>query len=207
MQLESTPTPQQSPNLPPAVAKLSHGHDAILNWLLLNPTATLRECGDQLGYSVPWLSRLIHTDIFQAELCARQGEVFVSVAGSIPQKLAGLADLAIEKVTEQLLASESPQYTLDVFDKALTKLGYAPQTARNPNGASTTNVFMVSAGDLAAARVSISSPSGAPDHARLPSGDVYEQFSSGAYEGGMGGAAPLYQNLAPTREEGTGDSL
>jgi hypothetical protein len=156
---------------------------------------------------VPWLSRLIHTDIFQAELAARQGEVFVSVAGSSPQKLAGLADLAIEKVTEQLLASESPQYTLDVFDKALTKLGYAPQTARNPNGASTTNVFMVSAGDLAAARVSISAPSGAPEHARLPSGDVYEQFSSGAFESRVGGAAPVYQEPAREGPEVTRDQV
>jgi hypothetical protein len=210
MQLDTTPVPQPSPNLPPAVAKLSHGHDAILNWLLLNPTSTLRECGDQLGYSVPWLSRLIHTDIFQAELAARQGEVFVSVAGSIPQKLAGLADIAIEKVTEQLLSSESPQYALDVFDKALTKLGYAPQTARNPNGASTTNVFMVSANDLAAARISISPPSGGPEHARLtqlPQGDVYEQFSSGAGAGRVVQHAPVYQGEAAEGPESSGGSV
>lgn len=211
MQLPSTPVPQPSPNLPPAVQKLSHGHDAILNWLLLNPTATLRECGDQLGYSVPWLSRLIHTDIFQAELAARQGEVFVSVAQGIPQKLAGLADIAIEKVTEQLLASESPQYALDVFDKALTKLGYAPQSPRNPNGGGTTNVFMVSAGDLAAARTTINSGGTPSEHARLAQlaapGDIYEQFSSGAFESGVGHAAPVHQGEACEGQESPGDSL
>ncbi len=161
MQLASTPIPTQSPNLPPAVAKLSHAHDAILNWLLLNPCCTLREASDSLGYSVPWLSRLIHTDIFQAELQARQGEVFVGVTNDIPAKLRGLADIAIEKVTEHLLATEEPQYALDVFDKTLTKLGYAPQSARNPGGPSggvTQNVFMVSPSDLAQARQMFVSP-------------------------------------------------
>jgi len=199
MQLSSTPVPQQSPNLPPAVAKLSHSHDAILNWLLLNPTATLRECGDQLGYSVPWLSRLIHTDIFQAELAARQGEVFVAVSQDIPQKLKGLADIAIEKVTEQLLSSESPQFALEVFDKTLTKLGYAPQSARQPGAGGTTNVFMVNAGDLAAARGAMTSPA--------VQGDVYEQFCAKPDQRVLGDSPAVPQAIEASGPEVAGGAL
>jgi hypothetical protein len=176
------------------VAKLSHAHDAILNWLLLNPCCTLREASDSLGYSVPWLSRLIHTDIFQAELQARQGEVFVGVTNDIPAKLRGLADIAIEKVTEHLLATEEPQYALDVFDKTLTKLGYAPQSARNPGGPSggtVQNVFMVSPSDLAQARQMFSAPP--------PQGVTYDSASEESPLGAILSVAAPVQNPVPAQ--------
>ncbi len=135
-----------------AIARLSHRHDQIINWLLLNPHRPLRDCAAHFNYTQAWLSSLIHSDIFQAKLKERQGEVFVAVANDIPAKLRGLADIAIEKVTRMVEESEDPDLALDVFDKTLHRLGYAPQKAAAPAGpAPQVNVFAVSSADLAQA--------------------------------------------------------
>jgi len=141
-----------------AVARLSHKHDQIINWLLENPHQSLRACADHFNYSQGWLSQLIHSDIFQAQLKLRQEAVFVQIAQDIPTKLKGLADQAIEKVSEILERNENPDLVIDIFDKTLNRLGYAPQKgASGPTPAPTqVNVFTVSKSDLAEARIMIS---------------------------------------------------
>jgi len=139
-----------------AIARLSHTHEAVMNWLIANPEKSLRECADSFGYSQPWLSRLIHSDLFQQELQAKHREVFLHVAQDIPAKLRGLADLAIEKVSQIVSETESPEVAIDVFDKALHRLGYAPTSARSPGPGPVQQVFVsVSASELAEARSTV----------------------------------------------------
>jgi hypothetical protein len=78
--------------------------------------------------------------------------VFLAVTQTIPQKLAALADLAIEKVTDHLVASEDPGFAVDVFDKTLHRLGYAPQRATGPAQPAVNVSFAISAADLSDAR-------------------------------------------------------
>lgn len=136
------------------ISRLSHTHEQILNWLLVNPERSQRECADHFGYTQAWLSRLIHSDLFQAKLRERQEAVFLHVAQDIPAKLRGLADIAIERVTELVSNTEDPGVLVDVFDKTLNRLGYAPASARNPLPANViqNNVVLVSPDDLASAR-------------------------------------------------------
>jgi len=113
------------------IQRVSHTHEQIINWLLLNPEKSLRQCADHFGYSQSWLSQIIHSDIFQASLQARQEGVFTRVANDIPAKLKGLADVAIEKLGEALERSEDGEFALDVFDKTMHRLGYAPNSQRS----------------------------------------------------------------------------
>lgn len=142
-----------------AIARISHTHEQIINWLVMNPEKSLRECADSFGYTQPWLSQLIHSDIFQAALKQRQLQVAARVAASIPEKLQAITDIALEKLGDQISKSEDPDYILDVADRALHRMGYAPASARNPAGSPSqlgvqnqTNVFMLSPDDLAQAR-------------------------------------------------------
>lgn len=143
-----------------AVARISAKHDMIMNWLLENPHRLLRDCAREFNISQTWLSQLIHSDIFQAELKRRQGEVFLAIANDIPAKLKGLADVAIEKVTRMVEESEDPDLVMDAFDKTLHRLGYAPQRAASaaPAAPVQVNTFVVSQADLAAARQAIAAP-------------------------------------------------
>lgn len=137
-----------------AIQKVSHTHEMLLNWLIENPEKSLRMCADHFGYTQAWVSQIIHSDVFQAQLKLRQGEVFSRVAADIPEKLRGLADVAIEKVGEALEKSEDGEFALDVFDKTMHRLGYAPSTARNPGLPQVVqqNNFFIGKEDLAAMR-------------------------------------------------------
>jgi len=140
--------------------RVSHTHEMVINWLVLNPEKSLRECADTFGYTQPWLSTLIHSDLFQSRLRARQEQIASRVTSSIPEKLQAITDIALDKLGDVLAKSEDPEYILDVADRALHRMGYAPASARNPAGSPSqagsvnnqTNVFMLAPEDLHQAR-------------------------------------------------------
>lgn len=140
------------------VVALSHTHEAVMNWMLMNPDKSLRECADHFGYTQSWLSTLIHSDIFQVKLAERQEGIRTRIADSIPQKLRMAADVGIEKLATKLEESEDADFILDATDKLLHRLGYAPaRSAGTPiaqagGAGSVQNNFFISAGDLEAAR-------------------------------------------------------
>ena len=138
------------------LVKLSTTHEMLMNWLVLNPEKSLRECADHFGYTQSWVSQIIHSDLFQHALKEKQERIAVKVAESIPEKLARAADVAVEKLTEQLEKTEDPEFILSATDKILHRMGYAPQSSRNPAGGpaptNQQNNFFLTAGDLEAAR-------------------------------------------------------
>lgn len=139
------------------LVRLSHTHEQMLNWLVLNPDKSLRECADHFSYTQSWVSSIIHSDLFQAALKEKQLAIAARVAGSIPEKLRAAADIGLEKLTRQLEETEDPEYILDATDKILHRMGYAPVSARSPAGSpgqglSQQNNFFITSGDLAAAR-------------------------------------------------------
>ena len=140
------------------LVRLSHTHEQMLNWLVLNPDRNLRECADHFGYTQSWVSSVLHSDLFQAALKDKQLAIAARVAGSIPEKLRRAADVGIEKLTTALENTEDPEFILDATDKILHRMGYAPVSARNPagtpalGGVGQQNNFFVTAGDLSAAR-------------------------------------------------------
>lgn len=145
--------------VPPA--RLSHTHEQIINWLVLNPDRSMRECADSFGYTQSWLSTLVRSDLFQAALAERQHAVALRVVQSIPQKLAAVTDIALDKLADMVQVSEDPEFILDAADKALHRMGYAPQSSRNPAGSpgqfgnAGVNIqqnFVVTASELADAR-------------------------------------------------------
>lgn len=130
-------------------------HHAILNWMLLNPGRSSRECADYFGVSQSWLSILTRSDVFQVELNKRQMQIASRICQTIPERLRMIADVSLDKLATKLEESEDPDFILEVADKTLARLGYGtgPRTAINL--AAQQNVqqnFFVSEGDLAQAR-------------------------------------------------------
>jgi hypothetical protein len=168
-----------------AIQRMSHTHEMVINWLVLNPQKSLRECADHFGYTQPWLSQLIHSDIFQANLRQRQMEVAARVSASIPEKLQAVADIALEKLGDAIAKSEDPDFILDAADRALHRMGYAPASARNPAGSPSqigavqnqTNVFVLGQDDLAQARELMRAAGQLPSLGvppAVPSGQVFD---------------------------------
>lgn len=141
-----------------AIDRLSHRHEMIINWLILNPDRPLSACAAHFGYTQAWLSQIIHSDIFQAKLRQRQERIFDHVAAEIPEKLNALGHAAIDKLGRVLDETADPKLVLDTFDKVLHRLGYAPKTAKSDAPVTINqqaNVYVVDPSTLALARQSI----------------------------------------------------
>lgn len=137
----------------PEIARLSHTHEAIMNWMLENPGRLLGECATHFGYSQAWLSCVIHSDVFQSRLRERQDEIGSIIAYDIPTKLRAVADIAIEKLAAQLEKSDNAGFIHETADMVLNRLGYGPHRG----GGVTVNAapqvqFVISRDDLALAR-------------------------------------------------------
>lgn len=140
----------------PPIAKVSAVHEQIMNWLLMNPGKSMRECADTFGYTQSWLSTMVHSDAFQSKLREKQLEIQARVTATIPQKLQAVADIALDKLASAVERSEDPDFLLAVADKTLHRMGYAPAQGRaaanQPGAPLVQNNFLVSAGELEQAR-------------------------------------------------------
>ena len=105
---------------------LSYRHEAILDWLILNPDKSQGDCARSLGYTEAWLSTVINSNLFRARLAMLQQEKRESGIFTIVEKLAGLADLAIDRTLKSVECSTDPAFVLSAAEIALKRLGYGP---------------------------------------------------------------------------------
>jgi len=132
---------------------LSYLHEALADWMLVNPGGTLREMGKHFGYSAPWLCSVINTDMFKAYMAARRVEVSAQVAGSLPQKLEAAAHLATERIIEVIEQAQDSDTLIDAFDKVMHRYGYAPKSnAQQGAVIQQNNVFYLTRDELKGAR-------------------------------------------------------
>ncbi len=115
------------------IARLSPTHHDIARWVLENPGPRLTQrCADHYGYTLAWVSTILHSKAFQAHLAELQDDANSVVVQDIPARLRGLADAALEKLGEQLdeAITDGPASRLDrdfvkeTADMALKALGF-----------------------------------------------------------------------------------
>lgn len=123
----------------PDIASLNHRHEAIALWLLANPDRPLKECAAQLGYSQSWLSIIINSQAFRDYYGKMREEMDGPEIISLREKLTGLAHMTVERLAEKAQHVEDPSKLLEIADKALHRLGYAPSRGPEPAQASVTN--------------------------------------------------------------------
>jgi len=109
------------------LSKLSHRHDAIMNFMLLYPKKTLKECAEYFGLTQAYLSVVIHSDIFQARLRERQDAVFNGTVLHLRDKLEALAHLTVDKLMEKVSDSNDPEFIRDTAAQTLAQIGYGPK--------------------------------------------------------------------------------
>jgi len=106
---------------------LNHRHDAIAEWLAMNGDKSLGECAREFNYTLPWLSQLVHSNLFQAryqEMCRERGEAALHSLGA---KMSRAAHMALDRTIERLEngGGASDQFVTNAREKLLEKLGYA----------------------------------------------------------------------------------
>ena len=53
-----------------------HQHDFLLNYVLMNPFASLKELSKVTGFTLSWLSTVINGKLFQARLRAAMPQIY-----------------------------------------------------------------------------------------------------------------------------------
>jgi hypothetical protein len=112
------------------IQKVGIKHEAILNFLVVNPLVPLSQVAREFGVTQPWLSTIIHSDAFQARLRERNEQVFHKSVLPLADKLLGLAHQAVEKIGDQLAVTTDPEHTLEVATRILDRIGHSPKTVQ-----------------------------------------------------------------------------
>lgn len=122
-------------NVAGGVAKVSYTHQDMIDFILSNPRASRGEIAARYGYTVPWVSRIINSEAFREKFAQRRAEVVdPEILVATENRLAALADEALEKIAEKLRAPQSIDTLTKVADLALKAQGFgakAPAVAVN----------------------------------------------------------------------------
>lgn len=115
-------------------------HEAIIDHILANPEIKVTELALVFGVSVPWMSIIMHSEVFKEALAKKSQEVFDQVVIPTRAKMASVADQAYEKLAQKIPHIEDTRTLLDIADRTAHRLGYAPTKGPSlPEGA-TVNV-------------------------------------------------------------------
>ncbi|MEN6533729.1 MAG: hypothetical protein ABFD60_15520, partial [Bryobacteraceae bacterium] len=95
------------------------------------------EIATNFGYTVPWVSRIMNSDAFQARLALRKEELLDPViVASIEEKFRALASKSLDVVLDKLSVTNSAELGLKALEISTKALGYG---ARQQNLSVQTN--------------------------------------------------------------------
>ena len=120
-----------------AIARVKYSHDAMIDLLIANPAISQNEIAANFGYTVPWVSRIMNSDAFQARLALRKEELLDPViVASIEEKFRALASKSLDVVLDKLSVTNSAELGLKALEISAKALGYG---ARQQNLSVQTN--------------------------------------------------------------------
>ena len=108
-----------------AIARVKYSHDAMIDLLIANPAISQNEIASTFGYTVPWVSRIMNSDAFQARLALRKEELLDPViVASIEEKFRALASKSLDVVLDKLSVTNSAELGLKALEISAKALGY-----------------------------------------------------------------------------------
>lgn len=123
-----------------SIAKMSHRHEAILNYMLCNPTHPMSLVAGQFEVSQAWLSTIVHSHAFQDQLARRKDEFFeVAVLQDLGSKLGAAAHQTIDAYLEKVPTLSADQL-ISAQDKLLSRLGYGTNAKGGTINADVVNI-------------------------------------------------------------------
>lgn len=111
-----------------AIKKLNDVHVQMMDYIMANPGCTYEQisaaCG---GYSIGWISQIVNSDAFQAQLKERQVEIFGDLKLTIKDRVTGLAHASLKRLEERIPTETDIDKVANVADLALKSLGFGPK--------------------------------------------------------------------------------
>lgn len=121
--------------------------------MIAHPGATYADLGALFEVTPQFICMLVNTDMFQAMMRKKLDEVGEQVTFSVREKLLGLADMTIQRITDKMADGTASERLIgDTFGKTLAALGYGGTGAVAGNGGQTNIQIVVGGEDIANAR-------------------------------------------------------
>lgn len=119
--------------------KYAYWYDSIIEWLLANPSGSVKDCAKALGRTPQTLYLVINSDIFKTRYEQRRKEHFDALSDNIQLSITRVAAKSMALLEKRI--DESPEkittkQVLDVSNATLSALGYGdkgPTTQVNVN--------------------------------------------------------------------------
>lgn len=107
-------------------------HEAMIDVILANPSIKQNELAKTFDRSVPWISRIIGSDAFQAALAKRRDELTDPfLVATIEERFKGLAYQSLDILSEKLENSKNADLALKALDVSVKALGFGARGGGN----------------------------------------------------------------------------
>lgn len=115
-----------------SIKKVSAWHEELIDFMLAQPRAGLKEAADYFDVSMSWLSTVKNSDAFQEKWAERRGLHSSAVSQGIRERVEGLAEVTMETLTRRI-EKEGESMGLstlrEVSETALKSLGFGQRNA------------------------------------------------------------------------------
>lgn len=117
-----------------------YSHEAMIDEILANPSIKQNELASKFGKSVPWISRIIGSDAFQAALAKRREEITDPfLIATVEERFKGLAFQSLDILAEKLEITKSADLALKSLDVSVKALGFGARSG----GSGQNNQFII----------------------------------------------------------------
>lgn len=113
-----------------AIARVKYSHDAMIDILLQNPKISQNELAQLFGYTVPWVSRIMCSDAFQARVAERKTElVDPTIRLTLEERFTALATKSLDIVMDKLCATNNVDLAMKAMELSTKALGLGARSA------------------------------------------------------------------------------
>jgi hypothetical protein len=138
------------------VKKVNWWHEAIFEWLIMNPEKKLGAAAKHFKVSQAWLSVIMNSDVFKERYEKRRDEHFAVASRTTIERMQGLTDLSLD-ILEERIDKERKEIGLglvkETAEMGLRALGYTGPNNGTSGGKEGTSVTInITPKDLAESR-------------------------------------------------------
>lgn len=100
-------------------------HEAMIDVIIAQPTVKQNDLAKMFDRSVPWISRILGSDAFQAALAKRREELSDPfLVATIEERFRGLAAQSLDILADKLEQTKNADLALKSLDVSVKALGY-----------------------------------------------------------------------------------
>lgn len=107
------------------IKRTHYSHEAMIDEIIANPNVKQNELAKTFERSVPWISRIIGSDAFQAALAKRREEITDPfLIATVEERFRGLAFQSLDIITEKLELTRNVDIAMKALDVSVKALGF-----------------------------------------------------------------------------------